>query len=86
MEGESAQLVLLSTPKRSVSKINEMCDTVLMKLPKSLTTVTPFSKYLALSVLVIFPILAFFLGRVYEKAQCISARQASEMEIVPNLD
>ncbi len=37
------------------------------KLPKSLTTVTPFSKTLALSMFVIFPILAFLLGRAYEK-------------------
>ena len=37
------------------------------KLPKSLTTVTPFSKALALSMFVIFPIVAFIFGRIYEK-------------------
>ena len=32
-----------------------------------MTTVTTFSKYLALSMLIIFPICAFFLGRYYQK-------------------
>ena len=43
------------------------------KLPKSLTTVTPFSKFLALSMLVVFPILAFFLGVYYERIQSAAA-------------
>jgi hypothetical protein len=38
-----------------------------MKLPKSFTTVTPFSKLLALSLFVIFPIIGFFLGVTYQK-------------------
>ncbi len=38
-----------------------------LKLPKSFTTVTPFSKALALSMFIIFPIVAFLLGRTYEK-------------------
>lgn len=38
-----------------------------LKLPKSFTTVTPFSKTLALSMFIIFPIVAFLLGRIYEK-------------------
>jgi len=33
-----------------------------MKLPKSLTTITPLSKTIALSMFVIFPILAFCFG------------------------
>lgn len=37
------------------------------KIPKYMTTVTPFSKMLALSMLVIFPILGFYVGRYYEK-------------------
>jgi len=37
-----------------------------MILPKSLTTVTPFSKALALSMLVVFPILGFLLGMRYQ--------------------
>lgn len=39
-----------------------------MKLSKSLTTVTPFSKFLALSLFIIFPICGFFLGTTYQKA------------------
>jgi len=38
-----------------------------MSLPKSLTTVTPFSKFLALSMLVVFPILGFHLGQLSQK-------------------
>lgn len=37
------------------------------KLPKWATTVTPFSKYLALSMLVIFPIISFLLGMKYQE-------------------
>lgn len=38
-----------------------------MKLPRELTTVTTFSKYLALSLFVFVPILAFFLGMRYSQ-------------------
>lgn len=38
-----------------------------MQLPKELTTVTTFSKYLALSLFVILPILAFFWGANYNQ-------------------
>ena len=38
-----------------------------MQLPKELTTVTPLSKYLALSLFVLLPILAFFLGMRYSQ-------------------
>src|SRR3979411_1719351 len=34
-------------------------------LPKSLTTVTPFSKYLALVLFILFPIVGFYLGVLY---------------------
>ncbi|HUD44996.1 MAG TPA: hypothetical protein VMR41_05605 [Patescibacteria group bacterium] len=34
-----------------------------MKLPKSLTTVTPFSAACALVLLIIIPIIAFYLGQ-----------------------
>src|ERR1700749_1722129 len=37
-----------------------------MKLSKSLTTVTPFSKTLALAMFIIFPIGAFFWGMNYQ--------------------
>lgn len=40
---------------------------ILMPFPKSLTTVTPFSKLLALSMFIIIPILAFFYGIYYEQ-------------------
>jgi hypothetical protein len=38
-----------------------------MKLPKSFTTITPFSKTLALTMFIIFPVLGFFYGRYYQK-------------------
>lgn len=37
------------------------------KLPKSLTTVTPFSKFLALSLFIVVPICAFYLGIYHEE-------------------
>lgn len=43
-----------------------------MKLPKSMTTVTPFSKKVALSLFIILPICAFFLGRSYQEKIDIS--------------
>lgn len=39
-----------------------------MPLPKSLTTVTPFSKALAMVIFILFPILAFFLGMAYQES------------------
>lgn len=53
-----------------------------------MTTVTPFSKYLALSMLVIFPVLAFFLGRGYEQGVRLPAEQTldqqeSEIRVTP---
>lgn len=40
-----------------------------MKLPKSFTKVTPFSKWLALSMLVVIPVAAFFYGQYYERTK-----------------
>jgi hypothetical protein len=37
------------------------------KLPQWATTVTPFSKYLALSMLVILPVAAFFYGTYFQR-------------------
>jgi len=37
------------------------------KLPKSLTTVTPLSRLVALSLFIIVPIFAFYLGIYYEQ-------------------
>lgn len=42
------------------------------KLPKSFTTVTPFTKALALSMLVIFPIIGFLLGIKYNESKVSS--------------
>lgn len=39
-----------------------------MPLPKSLTTVTSFSKALAMVLFILFPILAFFLGMTYQES------------------
>jgi|SRR5579872_653347 len=38
-----------------------------MKLPKSMTTVTTFSKTLALILFVVLPFLGFYLGTLYQK-------------------
>lgn len=40
-----------------------------MKLPKFLTTVTPFSKLMALSLFVTLPVLAFYYGMAYQKQE-----------------
>ncbi|MGH7245422.1 MAG: hypothetical protein ACREGI_00630 [Candidatus Levyibacteriota bacterium] len=39
-----------------------------MKLPKSLITVTPFSKALALFLFILFPFVGFYLGMMYQKS------------------
>ncbi len=39
-----------------------------MPLPKSFTTVTPFSNALAMAIFILFPILAFFLGMAYQES------------------
>ncbi len=49
-----------------------------MNLPKELTTVTPLSKYLAIVVFVLFPILGFFLGMKYQELMNLSKRQEME--------
>lgn len=50
------------------------------KLPKYLTTVTPFSKFLALSMLVLFPIFGFYFGKAYEKATAPRACWPTEQQ------
>lgn len=42
------------------------------KLPKSWTTVTPFSKSLALFIFITFPIAAYFLGRSVQRVMDIN--------------
>ena len=44
-----------------------LCNYVSMPLPKELTTVTPFSKYLALSLFIILPLVFFYLGMKYQE-------------------
>lgn len=44
-----------------------------MTLPKELTTVTPFSKYLAMFLFIVLPFLGFGLGVQYGKSMAISA-------------
>jgi hypothetical protein len=39
-----------------------------VKLPKSLVTVTPFSKFIALFLFVLFPFAGFYVGMRYQKA------------------
>lgn len=38
-----------------------------MTLPKSVTTVTPLSKYLAMALFILFPFVGFYLGIQYQK-------------------
>ena len=46
-----------------------------MKLPKSFTTVTPFTRIFALSMLIIFPICGFFFGMYYQQLLDINKPQ-----------
>lgn len=46
-----------------------------LKLPKYMVTVTPFSKFLALTMLILFPIFGFYLGKQYQKITTIQACQ-----------
>ena len=45
-----------------------------MKLPKELTTVTPFSKYLALVIFISFPIYGFLLGAYFQSLADMNAQ------------
>lgn len=46
-----------------------------MKLPKHFTTITPFSKYLAMVLFVVLPFVGFLLGIRYEKLLSTSSQQ-----------
>lgn len=50
-----------------------------MKLPKSVTTVTPLSKTLALLMFILFPIAGFYIGMQYQKALDIYALYPSSV-------
>lgn len=54
-----------------------------MKLPKSLTSVTPFSKTLAAILFITFPFLGFYLGTQYEKG--INPQDSDKSSIFQNL-
>jgi hypothetical protein len=54
-----------------------------MKLPKELTTVTPLSKALALSIFIVFPICGFFLGMNYQ--QLIDMNNQQQVIIEQNI-
>lgn len=43
-----------------------------MNLPKELTTVTPFSKYLAMFLFILFPFFGFYLGMEYQRRLDVS--------------
>ena len=47
-----------------------------MPLPKSLTTVTTFSKWLALSMFIIIPIVSFYYGIYYQQQQKVHSSNA----------
>ncbi len=53
-----------------------------MQLPKSLTTVTSFSKLLALSMLILFPIAAFWLGVYYQQSKPAKTEYIPQEKIV----
>ena len=48
-----------------------------MTLPKELTTVTPFSKYLAMILFIIFPFVGFYLGSIYEQRALTATQTVS---------
>lgn len=49
-----------------------------MKLPKELTIVTPLSKYLAMILFIVLPIVGFFLGIRYQEILDLAKRQQME--------
>ena len=51
-----------------------------MKLSKTFTTVTPFSKTIALSMFIIFPICGFFLGMNYQQLLDMTKPQRTIIE------
>jgi len=59
-----------------------------MQLPKSFTTVTPFSKLLALALFLLLPVLGFYLGMEYQRTVSIQQDMSSDIHkkvYVPNL-
>jgi hypothetical protein len=51
---------------------------MLMQLSKKLTKVIPFSKNLSLLLFILFPILGFYMGRLYERALAASSMLANQ--------
>jgi len=54
-----------------------------MKLPPSLTTVTPLSKFLALSLFILFPLVGFYAGMEYQKAIRLIEQQTMNQPTQP---
>ena len=54
-----------------------------MKLPSSLTTVTIFSKFLALSLFILFPLVGFYAGMEYQKAIRLIEQQTMNQPTQP---
>jgi hypothetical protein len=55
------------------------------KLPTWATTVTPFSKLLALSMLVVFPVLGFYYGMYYQKQMDVVKLPKKEVIVYKNV-
>ncbi len=55
------------------------------KLPTWLTTVTPFSKTLAMILFILLPFLGFYLGMKYQQQVTIPSSTVSEVQKVPSL-
>ncbi len=51
-----------------------------MKLPKELTTVTPFSKALAVILFITLPFFGFYLGLLYQKSLTVPSGRACTLE------
>lgn len=57
-----------------------------MQLPKSLTSITPFSRILAMLLFVTFPIVGFFAGMEYQKSLNPQAQNATPKSTISNFD
>lgn len=57
-----------------------------MKLPTSLTTITPFSRILALLMFITFPIVGFYIGMQYQKALDVYLSYPSQVNTVTKQD
>ncbi len=56
-----------------------------MKLPKSWTTVTPFSKTLAFVLFITLPFVGFYLGMKYQQGSSLSNYQSQPISLTPTV-